>query len=207
MPVKYFERFICWKHRSRPIVRRSSRKAILRAKRWWSCFRYVPAPCKTTVTVGYFPTRRSAAKSSTRVLRSKRFWTETIVNHCDNVLSNSTGDTQCRPYCFYFIVASIVSESFSYRVSTIAKHPSRFGLAPLFVRLWRILFRESSVTLRCRVPCVRSGMEINLSLHSPIKSSLEMYSPARNLFPTNRNCSRCCSSFRRSSPLSYSSRA
>lgn len=45
----------------------------------------------------------------------ERFWTETIVNHCDNVLSNSTGDTQCRPYCFYFIVASIVSESFSYR--------------------------------------------------------------------------------------------
>ena len=81
------------------------------------------------------PYTRSAAKSSTRVLRSKRFWTETIVNHCDNVLSNSTGDTQCRPYCFYFIVASIVSESFSYRVSTIAKHPSRFGLAPLFVRL------------------------------------------------------------------------
>ena len=33
---------------------------------------------------------------------------------------------------FLFHVASIVSESFSYRVSTIAKHPSRFGLAPLF---------------------------------------------------------------------------
>lgn len=31
--------------------------------------------------------------------------------------------------------------------------------------------------------------------------------PSENLFPTNRNCSRCCSSFRRSSPLSYSSRA
>ena len=78
-------------------------------------------------------TRRSAAKSSTRVLRSKRFWTETIVNRCDSVLSNSTGGTQCRPYCFYFIFVSIVSESFSYRASAIAKHPSSLGLAPLFV--------------------------------------------------------------------------
>ena len=76
---------------------------------------------------------RSAAKSSTRVLRSKRFWTETIVNRCDSVLSNSTGGTQCRPYCFYFIFVSIVSESFSYRASAIAKHPSSLGLAPLFV--------------------------------------------------------------------------
>ena len=30
---KYFVRFICWIHRSRPIDRRSSRKAILPAKR------------------------------------------------------------------------------------------------------------------------------------------------------------------------------
>lgn len=96
-------------------------------------FSLCPRTLQTTVTVGYFPTRRSAAKSSTRVLRSKRFWTETIVNRCDSVLSNSTGGTQCRPYCFYFIFVSIVSESFSYRASAIAKHPSSLGLAPLFV--------------------------------------------------------------------------
>lgn len=68
-----------------------------------------------------------------KILYPRRFWTETIVNRCDSVLSNSTGGTQCRPYCFYFIFVSIVSESFSYRASAIAKHPSSLGLAPLFV--------------------------------------------------------------------------